>query len=320
MNNYHFSFFIFCLLALPICLFAQENSPRPHEIGLRNDNDVYLFVGQDRYYTNGLYVYYNVVLPQPEKALKTAKNMVGFEFGQAIYNPRSAYVRNFSRIDRPFAGYLYGGLSFSRFSTKQNRFKVMLQAGQIGPKSGAEKIQKWYHHTIGFDPPVGWQTQINNAFGLNLNFEYAQSIRERAGNKNRINNWLLDSYIKVGQFFNGAGVGAIFRTGRLEKMHQSGFFNAASYTKSHSKPMRENFFFLKPMLNAILYDATMQGAVNQSDNPFTFKPYQLHGSMEIGGFFGFKHWQFEFRYTLKTPENRQMNWNLYGSIRSFVQF
>lgn len=51
------------ILATVYGSFAQEYK---NEFGFKSDNDAYLWVGQDRYYTNGLFVYFRRPQKFPE--------------------------------------------------------------------------------------------------------------------------------------------------------------------------------------------------------------------------------------------------------------
>jgi lipid A 3-O-deacylase len=88
---------------------AQESSYKS-EFGFISDNDSYLAQGQDRYYTNGLFLKFRSALDQ--SALKNPRlNKVIWELeaGQKMFNPQTGSILDPAFIDRPFAAYLYGG-------------------------------------------------------------------------------------------------------------------------------------------------------------------------------------------------------------------
>ena len=105
------------LLFLTICIFSSINlSAQQHgnEMGAQTDNDSYLLQGSDRYYTDGIFIYYRHALSVTGSSMLENK-VLGFEFGQKIFNPQSGSIADQNGIDhpelidRPFAAYLYVG-------------------------------------------------------------------------------------------------------------------------------------------------------------------------------------------------------------------
>src|ERR1700712_2860274 len=92
-----------------ISLFAQQHG---NEMGAQTDNDSYLLQGSDKYYTDGFFMYYRHAMDVSDNG-KLENKVLGFEFGQKIFNPQSGSIANLqgvddrSLVDRPFAAYLY---------------------------------------------------------------------------------------------------------------------------------------------------------------------------------------------------------------------
>jgi len=93
--------FLFGLLGT-INAFAQSHS---QEFGFQSDNDSYLGQGSDRYYTDGIFIYYRHALSVSGSELQN--KVLGFELGQKIFNAQSGYVPSASYVDRPFAGRIH---------------------------------------------------------------------------------------------------------------------------------------------------------------------------------------------------------------------
>src|ERR1700756_2341747 len=114
--------FVFCSVGV----FAQTHST---EIGAETDNDSYLLQGSDRYYTDGIFLYYRHALKVNESS-KLENKVLGFEFGQKIFNPQSGSIANAngvdqpSLIDRPFAAYLYVGASMNLLYKDESSLKL----------------------------------------------------------------------------------------------------------------------------------------------------------------------------------------------------
>lgn len=100
-----------------------------------------------------------------------SQHNVGLTLGQKMFTPEDTASRALVLDDRPYAGWLYGGLSFISKSTTRLD-SVELQAGVIGPASFAEDTQRLVHDLRGFDVPAGWDNQLENEPGLALIYEH----------------------------------------------------------------------------------------------------------------------------------------------------
>lgn len=151
------------------------------------END--LFAGTDGEYTNGVQIGWlspdlktyedearlpHWLLPLvhrlPFVNVPDAQHNVGFTIGQQIFTPEDTQARNVVENDRPYAGWLYGGLSF--ISKNEHVLDtVELQLGVVGPWALAEEGQKLVHDLRGFDSPRGWSHQLDNEPGMNLIYQ-----------------------------------------------------------------------------------------------------------------------------------------------------
>ena len=86
------------LLCSGLCssVFAQSHSS---EIGIQSDNDSYLAQGSDRYYTDGIFIYYRHVLSVNGNT-NLQNKVLGFETGQKIFNPQTGKSKLNLRIRR----------------------------------------------------------------------------------------------------------------------------------------------------------------------------------------------------------------------------
>src|ERR1017187_10262438 len=99
-------FFLLIGLFSTINVFAQTHST---EVGAETDNDSYLLQGSDRYYTDGIFLYYRHALTVKFNS-NLQNRVLGFEMGQKIFNPQSGsiFINGADQpglIDRPFAAY-----------------------------------------------------------------------------------------------------------------------------------------------------------------------------------------------------------------------
>jgi lipid A 3-O-deacylase len=177
-----------CLLAAllaPLPAGAQDGSsdqrgPDPAWIITGQfSNDI--FGGSDAHFTHG--TRFSALSPDdsvPEFIERTAKWLplfpedgnlrITYSLGQEIYTPERIEERALIEEDRPYAGWLYGGVGL--VSENGDRLdNLELNVGMIGPASLAEKTQIEYHKLIGVTVPEGWDNQLHNELGVVLYYE-----------------------------------------------------------------------------------------------------------------------------------------------------
>jgi len=57
--------------------------------------------------------------------------------------------------------------------------KLELEVGIVGPYSGAEKVQEFWHSAFGLQVPQGWDNQLDNELGIVLYYERARRFGRR---------------------------------------------------------------------------------------------------------------------------------------------
>lgn len=99
----------------------------------------------------------------------------GLEAGHQVYTPEKITEHRLIRDDRPYAGWLYGGLIFQQRGTNAGGAGVMgtyrLRVGTVGPDSQADHAQVSWHRTFGFDEPNGWRNQLRNELGIQFGYD-----------------------------------------------------------------------------------------------------------------------------------------------------
>lgn len=302
-------------------LYSQTSSYK-NEFGFRSDNDSYLAYGQDRYYTNGLSIQFRSALDQSRlKNSKINKVIWELEGGQKMYNPQSGSIANKDFIDRPFAAYLYGGGAINFLFNSESNLKLSIQMGTIGPSAKGKEAQELLHSTFGFYEINGWQWQVNNEPGVNSTVEYNKFLKRSASGSSDFN---INSYINIGNTFAGAGMGVLFRSGSINPLFNSASTQSTISNKSFSKPSndREFFFYAKPMLHYVAYDATIQGGMFRNDKGsvvFDVKP--LVFSQQAGLIYSKNRWTADFSLIFKSREVKSIaKPHQYGSISLLYRF
>lgn len=311
------SLFFAILFLSSFSVFSQSFK---NEFGFKSDNDAYLFYGQDRYYTNGLFIYFRHATDQQKLGEKLEKLTYEITAGQKMYNPISGYRPNPQTQDRPFAGYLYGGASVNLFYKSERILKTGIEVGTVGPKALGEDAQKLLHDIVGFYEIDGWQYQIKNETAVNLSAQYTQLLHRNA-NKNT--DFSFEGYANIGTTFSGAGAGILFRAGNINQLFNSNYYNASINNNSKTEKLVKNelFFYAKPQLNYVAYDATVQGSMFNNDSPVTFKTKPLVFAQQLGINYSTPRFTFDFGLIFKSKEIKSTaKAHQYGSISMLYRF
>lgn len=298
-------------------VFAQDFK---HEFGFRSDNDSYLAQGSDRYYTNGLFINYRFVTSQKDLAPGLEKKIFEISAGQKMFNPRSGFSPNPELQDRPFAGYLYAGGAVSWFRTNETALKAGIELGTTGSNSLAEAGQKLLHRTIGFYTPAGWEYQIQNELTANLAIQYTRLLYRPANNATDLS---FEGYANAGTIFNGLGAGILFRAGKINQLFNSSSTNSVigNGPKTRTLVKREFFFYAKPQLNFVAYDATIQGSIFANNSPVTFGAKPVVFAQQLGLNYSSQRFTFDFGLIFKTKEIKSTaKAHQYGLITMYYRF
>ena len=288
-------------LGLIAVISTANGQTHSSEAGLQTDNDSYLLQGSDRYYTDGIFVFYRHAL-KTDNNPKLQNKVLGFELGQKIYNPQTGNISQASTVDRPFAGYLYAGASLNLLYKNESNLKLSAQVGVIGPASGGEGTQKFVHNTFDFYAINGWQYQIQNAFQFNLSAEYNRLLTRSDGF-----DITASGYANLGTGFTGAGIGPLFRLGKLGQLFNSISTQSTAIAKQNAPQTSNGEFFIhyKPTFNYIAYDASIEGGLFHTKNPASLEvtrvPNRTIFSNQVGVSFVSKRWVLDYTATFPSP-------------------
>lgn len=312
---------IIILLLISIQGFSQSKTYK-NEIGFKSENDSYLAMGLDRYYTNGLFIHFRSAIKPKEHQDSThfIKKIWSASIGQYMYNAQSGAVPNINYVDRPFAAYLYAEGAYQILKQNENSLKFSFQVGTIGPSALGKQGQELIHKTFGFYDINGWQYQVNDELGFNsiLNLHY---LLQRA--KNKQTDFSLPIQAELGNTFTGLNAGILFRAGILNPLYHSMATNSTVSTFNEGNLNdKEFYFFLKPSLSLVAYDATIHGGLFRSDKgPVTFNSNPLVFSQEIGAAYAKNRWTVDFSVIFKTKDEKYMEKSeQYGSLDLYYRF
>ena len=150
------------------------------------DND--FIVGEDRHYTNGLFL--EVIAPQdrvpnwmrraawilspldPAVADGDASAPTdvrwGVAIGHEIYTPENSALRSLDLADRPYAGYFYARFELARDRHREEVEKIPyvdsleIDVGVVGPAALARQSQGLIHEITNSPKFDGWDNQLRN--------------------------------------------------------------------------------------------------------------------------------------------------------------
>jgi lipid A 3-O-deacylase len=291
-----------------------------NEFGFKSENDSYLAQGSDRYYTNGLFISFRRATDQTKLTNGLEKKIYELTVGQKIYNPISGYAPNPEAQDRPFAGYLYAGGALSWFKSNETALKISAELGVVGPSSLAEDGQDLLHNAVGFYELAGWEYQIKDEAAINLSIQYTRLIHRLVDNLADVS---LEGYANLGTTYNGAGIGVLMRAGNINQLFNSSYLNAAIGNNAKTKGLvqREAFFYVKPQLNFVAYDATVQGSMFRNNSPITFDVKPIVFAQQVGFNYSSKRFTADFGVIFKTKEIKSSaKAHQWGAISLFYRF
>lgn len=178
-----------CIIWLPSPAHASDSKAKHvfDTLIINWENDV--FAGTDRYYTNGILATlstpyladepqkrhmpgwsYPVINRLPFVSNPAARRAATLSFGQLIFTPENVLSPDLVTDDRPYAGYLFGGVGFN--SLERNRLATwQFNIGVVGPASLAQETSDFIHRLFGGTPAQGWENQLANEPALEAIYE-----------------------------------------------------------------------------------------------------------------------------------------------------
>lgn len=142
----------------------------------------------DRHYTTGMRLNWVSDSKSPGASPQWARNVLNFVYrqvnsqvegriglalGQNIFTPEDTAARHLVTGDRPYAGWLYGGISAHAEARRtfagialQTLDTVEIDVDVVGPVALAEQVQNNFHDLIGVSRSNGWDHQLENEPGV----------------------------------------------------------------------------------------------------------------------------------------------------------
>ncbi|HUK58159.1 MAG TPA: lipid A deacylase LpxR family protein [Stellaceae bacterium] len=147
-------------------------------------------------------------------------------FGQSIFTPDDLQLRPPDPRDRPYGGWLYGGVSLLQRDGDDSLENLELDAGIIGPGALGKQIQNDWHQFIDIHQAQGWSDQIQNEPGATLTYQRLWRLPIAGGDA-----FGIDAVPEA-----GATVGNVFDFGELGGMLRIGSGLGADYGPPRVRP------------------------------------------------------------------------------------
>jgi lipid A 3-O-deacylase len=265
-------FFSVLLVAHHVASQSKGVSSVAHQVSLNIDNNFFLFNGDDGYYTNGMFVKYN--LAGRSTSDKVEKKIFSFELAQKIYIAHSRKILpspnaqlnipgGIQQIDRPIAGYLFGRVSKSLFYKNRSVLQLGASIGTIGKNSFGKDVIAIWHEAIGVKDHWNWvwDYQVKNEFGANVHGTFGYSLLPYR--QQQLIQLSSISQATIGSIFTDVSQSLLVQIGKLRSMSSSSFWSSrlASSENSDDNGALEWFLFYKPEIKYQAYNATVQGGM-----------------------------------------------------------
>lgn len=302
-------------------------------LAITEEND---FVNRtDRWYSQGARIAFYQAdndLPQwtartldklPALGFEPGASRIGYALGQSIFTPANTRVSELQLDDRPYAGWLYGGLTLQRRGSTARGLLALenfqVELGIIGPASFADNVQTWYHGK----GPEGWRHQLKNEPGFALKYGRAWLVPIPS-----LDSRHFDLIPHAG--LSGGNVDTSFRAGALLRAgwNLPADFGppliesvvAAPSGRSRSGDRAWGlYFFTGAEGRAVLYSAFLDGNTFRDSHSVDREPFvgELRGGMALV----FRRVELAYSHLFRTHEfEGQPHNHIYGSLSLSMKF
>jgi lipid A 3-O-deacylase len=272
---------------------AISDHPSPFTVTLYWENDGSILKrndDEDRHYTNGSAI---GLAHQPDWANRFAdtatfgetfdRTAAGYILGQLIFTPENTVAHRLQRKDRPYAGYLFGGVYVQR-TNGQTFDHAQLDIGIVGPSSLAESAQKTIHDWIDIDKPNGWDNQLKDELTaqLSLRRKWRLDLRSLTINNTQLAQQLIPQVeLAAGSVYRHVAAGATWRIGH-NLPDDFGPGRLADVADATGKPSDRwsAYGFIRAAGRAVEHNLFLEG--NSYDNSHGVEAETLVGEVQVG--------------------------------------
>ncbi|MEM9837911.1 MAG: lipid A deacylase LpxR family protein [Pseudomonadota bacterium] len=233
----------------------------------------------------------------------------GISIAQEIYTPEDVDVAEPLPDQHPYAGYLY--VRFTRLIEQADRVdQVSLDLGVVGPSALGQEAQNFIHDVVGRERYLGWDNQIDDTPGVNLNYDRQKRIAH--GPETGLS-WdcILNSGFSLGTVDTSVRAGGNVRIGQNLR---SGFgpprVRPATAGSGFFRPQDGMawYLFAGGEARAVAHNIFLDGSLFRDGDPSVEKN-DIVADLQSGAAFQLGRTQLSFTYVWRTQEFETQNEN-----------
>lgn len=274
---------------------APYNPARPTVV-LTIGNDLLGLQHQDENLTSNLKI--TVAMEEAPQLLKDllkpgpdGKNTYSITAAQYIYTPNDLDDPNLIVNDRPYAGYLFIRLQSS--NRKENILVITgVDLGIVGPASGGEALQQWFHKKVGSRPAQGWDHQLNDELGVNV-FQMRAMNRMLRG-KSFDQEFIGNAGASLGNINTSVQTGVMYRIGRNMPDDMGAMFYSPGEMSDHLRKSNKISFyvFASAQVQLVARDIFLDG--NTFSDSHSVEKNNFVNGLKAGFVVGYKGFNFGY--------------------------
>lgn len=312
-------------LALALAAFSPA-ALASGTLSLKLDNDIFTG-GGDGHYTNGIEGQWTFSPDSDHWTRDFSEAIpvwsrgklvtVSYHLGQQIYTPENTDAHDLIEDDRPYAGYLYGGISlFQDAHQQQLRIAdtLYIEAGIVGPAAGGKTVQNNFHHLISSDEAKGWHNQLHNEPTVTLGWNRAWWVQDTLGSFDV--EYGPNAGFTLGNLYDYAETGMMIRIGQ----NLAAFHGIPAVAPGHSgrtlfTPSQANGWYAFTGITGryMAHNLLLDGNTFESSPDVDRRPWV--GDFLAGVAFSINRWNLAFTSVWRTHEfEQQHRSDRFGSV------
>ncbi len=294
-----------------------------HEVGLLVENDVFVSLIRDRYYSSGIFASYRYLMDSSKHGDKILNMIRSYDLRQRMYTAVFVEYDQLEDIDRPYAGLLSASAKQQWYFKKPHYLSVNIELGWMGPANATGDIHRIWHGWFGLPEPRGWPTQLENAPIANLFVDHAFELA--GSDEPELNgDIILKSSLAAGTIYNSIQESVIFRFGKIFDVNKTAHFGntlGGTRTKFKTDVAVEAYVFYSPGVRYTLYDGTLEGGlINSGESIFTKEPRRWLSQQSFGLMLRYGTFDLNYLVYINSRETDGVAKHSYGAIELRQRF
>ena len=214
--------------------------------------------------------------------------------------PRDINTRKLQHDERPYAGYLFGGVYLQRSNDKVLDH-LQLDLGVVGPSSMADSLQQEIHSLFEADNPRGWDNQLHDEF--TYQFTFRRKWRHDFEPVNLFDSTLNHQVIPqvdlaVGNVYRHVSAGATWRIG-INLPDDFGPGRLADVADATGGPGKDagGYGFVRVAGRAVEHNMFLEGNSSRDSHGVDAEPFVGEVQAGIAIYGNYSGWQLQANYS-----------------------